>query len=151
MSDTNKPSGPNKDLLYAQICTTIRATDDISFKLLGFVPLLSGSAIFLLLFKGDALAPTSVVLLCLAGIVVTIGLFCWERRNIKTCVLFRDAAGKLEEHWPHDWIKPYSVLASKHSSKKYSSSLGKTESEIIIYLASIFVWVIPIINLLRVH
>lgn len=151
MSDPNPRSEPNKDQLYAQICTTIRATDDISFKLLGFVPLLSGSAIFVLLFKGGALTATSVILLCCAGIVVTVGLFCWERRNIKTCVLFRDAAGKLEEYWPEEWIKPYSLLANKNSSEKYSSFLGKTESELIIYLASIFVWMIPIFNLLRCH
>ena len=146
MSEANDSWNPNKDMFYSEICSKIRATDDISFKLLGFVPLLSGSAIFLLLFKGSELKHASIVLLCIAGAVVTIGLFLWERRNIKTCKMFREAAAELEAICSQDWIKPYSVLEMKNPPRKYSSIMGKTEAEIIIYMASILVWVIPIIN-----
>jgi hypothetical protein len=34
---------------YAEICSNIRATDEISFKLLGLVPLVSGTGIVVLL------------------------------------------------------------------------------------------------------
>src|SRR5215472_7996956 len=137
---------PNIDQLYAQICANIRATDDISFKLLGFVPLLSGSAILVMLLKGGGLPAVAVVLLCLAGIALTIGLYCWERRNIKTCMLFRDAASSLEAAWPADLIRPYSILGSDEPPAKYASSLGKRQSEGIIYAVSVFVWLIPIVN-----
>ena len=33
----------NDDKIYAQLCDDIRKTDDISFKLLGLVPLVSGA------------------------------------------------------------------------------------------------------------
>ena len=144
MPDAPKTWEPDKDRLYSEFCTKIRATDDISFKLLGFVPLLSGSAIFLLLFKGDELRTVPVVLLCVAGAAVTVGLFLWERRNIKTCLLFRDAAAQLEEEFPKEWIKPNKMLGKP--PEKYSSTFRKTEAEIVIYAASIMVWAIPIIN-----
>jgi hypothetical protein len=148
MSDATPSWEPDKDKLYSEMCLKIRATDEISFKLLGFVPLLSGSAIFVLLFKGGALEPVPLILLCIAGVVITFGLFCWERRNIKTCSLFRDAASELEGKLEEDWLKPYSILAGKIPSEKYVSFLGKTKAEVIIYVASILVWIIPIINLL---
>jgi hypothetical protein len=147
MLDATHLWDPDKDKLYSELCSTIRATDDISFKLLGFVPVLSGSAIFLLLFKGDSLAPATVILLCAVGAVITFGLFCWERRNVNTCKLFREAVSQLEELMPAGWLKPYSILAKKMTSEKYSSSWGKTESEVLIYITSILVWTIPVINL----
>lgn len=63
MSDATPSSEQDKAKLYSEICSKIRATDDISFKLLWFVPLLSGSAIFVLLFNGDELTATSLTLL----------------------------------------------------------------------------------------
>ena len=39
------------DKLYEQLNTSIRTTDDISFKLLGLVPLISGAALGALVLK----------------------------------------------------------------------------------------------------
>jgi hypothetical protein len=146
MSKADGSWSPDTDKLYSEICAKIRATDEISFKLLGFVPLLSGSGIFLLLFKGGELKPLPLVMLCVAGATITAGLFLWERRNIKTCLLFRDAAAMLEEQFPRGWVKPYTQLSKP--SKKYRTWFRKTEAEIVIYTASMLVWLIPIVNIL---
>jgi hypothetical protein len=154
MSDKTSHWNPEKDKFYSEICFKIRATDDISFKLLGFVPILSGTGIFLLLFKGEAFSFASVVLSCLIGMTITIGLFLWERRNIKICEIFRDAAAILEQEVVHDIPRPYSLTSKPNHQefkidpdKDYSSFVGKTEAEVIIYLASALAWLIPIINL----
>ena len=34
------------EVRYRELCASIRQTDEISFKLLGFVPLISGASIF---------------------------------------------------------------------------------------------------------
>ena len=147
MSKADGSWSPDIDKLYAELCAKIRATDEISFRLLGFVPLLSGSGIFLLLFKGDKLKPLPLVMLCVAGATITAALFLWERRNIKTCLIFRDAAAVLEEQFPRGWLKPHKELGAP--SKKYRTRFRKTEAEMVIYAASTLVWAIPIINILR--
>jgi len=146
MLETDAAWNPDKDKLYSELCAKIRVTDEISFKLLGFTPLLSGSAIFLLLFKGDELKPLPLVLLCLAGATITGALFLWEHRNIKTCILFRDAAAVLETQLPKGWVKPYTELSNP--GEKYRTRFRKTEAEMIIYAASMLIWVIPILNIL---
>lgn len=41
------------DSTYREICNNVRVTDDISFKLLSLVPLVSGSAVLVLVMKAD--------------------------------------------------------------------------------------------------
>src|SRR5262249_36390878 len=57
---------------YAEICANIRATDDISFKLLGLVPLVSGAAIVTYLSADRALAWSPMTFfLAVFGAIVT--------------------------------------------------------------------------------
>jgi hypothetical protein len=72
---------------YGELCSNIRATDDISFKLLGFVPLISGAGIIAVLSAREKLAlpPAAVVLVALFAATVTLALYLWERRNIDIC------------------------------------------------------------------
>jgi len=75
------------DSVYRETCFNIRATDDISFKLMGTVPLLSGAAILTVFLKGP-IQPGSgpvVVALSMFAAFVTLGLFRWELRNVQTC------------------------------------------------------------------
>ena len=49
MADETAASSETWQARYSEICTDIRITDDISFKLLGLVPLVSGIGIFAVL------------------------------------------------------------------------------------------------------
>src|SRR6266545_1802154 len=89
--------------VYKEICAHIRATDDISFKLLGLVPITSGAGIGLLVFfqKGDPVVPApAVCLLSLLGAAATAAIFAWELRNVQRCVwLMHQAAAFETEHF----------------------------------------------------
>src|SRR5215207_5156129 len=92
MANTNAPplAPPlSTDKLYEQLNANIRATDDISFKLLGLVPLISGAALGTLLLKDTraaaAASPSLVTLFALFAAAVTLGLFRWELRNVQEC------------------------------------------------------------------
>ncbi len=54
--DVVAASNINRENEYTQICADIKATDEISFKLLGFVPLVSGAGILTLFLKTRLLA-----------------------------------------------------------------------------------------------
>jgi len=70
--------------IYTELCTDIRATDNASFRLLGLVPLVSGTALIGLVLKQN-LPPGLILLLSLFAAGITFGLFRWELRNIQTC------------------------------------------------------------------
>ena len=83
---------------YAEICENIRALDANSFKLLSFVPLVSGSAIVAVLLKGEAGLSWITILLSLAGALVTFGLYRWELRNIQICKWLQKCADEIERN-----------------------------------------------------
>src|SRR4051812_22469906 len=87
--------------LYEEICTNIRTSDDISFKLLGFVPLISGSgAAILTLGKiWTDVSSIAIIMISLVAAVVTFGLFKWELRNVQKCNWLIARAAELEKSW----------------------------------------------------
>src|SRR5215831_1436885 len=126
------------DRVYAETCLNIRATDDISFKLMGIVPLLSGTAI-LTLFLKEQIPPAHgrlVVALSLFAALITLGLFRWELRNIQTCSWQRRRAEALE------------CLAATAIPKqpKPPRGIGKTEAEKWIYSVTVMAWLsVPVL------
>src|SRR5438128_2567031 len=86
-------SSDNPDLIkvYDQLCLSYRAIDDFRAKLLGFLPLASGGAAFLLL--NDVLASPDTNKFAKAflrplgifGFVITLGLFFYEIYGIRKC------------------------------------------------------------------
>jgi ketosteroid isomerase-like protein len=84
---------------YQQLCDSYRAIDDFRAKLLGFLPLATGSGIFLLLGplsdqKTSAqqfMAPVGVF-----GFVITLGLFFYELYGIKKCHHLIEAGKQIE-------------------------------------------------------
>ena len=84
--------------IYDQISTNIRATDEISFRLMSFVPLASGVGLFsILLSKKDTLVnPPDIVFLSLFAAAITLGLFRWEIFNIRNSLRLLEYAGNLE-------------------------------------------------------
>jgi hypothetical protein len=88
--------------VYDQLCISYRAIDDFRAKLLGFLPLVSGSGASLLLndaftdpaktrFSQQFLHPIG-----LFGFVVTLGLFCYEIYGIRKCHALINAGRGLE-------------------------------------------------------
>jgi hypothetical protein len=68
--------------LYTEVCSSWRMLTDVRFKLLGFLPAVSGVAL-LASQNGDGVITTAVprVSLALFGLVVTLGLYIYDRRN----------------------------------------------------------------------
>lgn len=82
--------------VFTQLNENIRYTDEVSFRLLGFVPFISGGAIMGALITKGAIATSGVYMLSLFGAVITYFLFRWELRNISTCKHFRDQRSHLQ-------------------------------------------------------
>ena len=85
---------------YRELCTSYRAIDDFRAKLLGFLPLATGTGIFLLVtdeakmkFVQAYFWPIGVF-----GFVITLGLFFYELYGIKKCTDLICAGRQLEEN-----------------------------------------------------
>lgn len=71
---------------YREVCQNHRAISDFRAKLLAFLPLASGTGIFLLLRKeSEPLNRTHLAAIGVFGFVVTLGLFFHELRGITHC------------------------------------------------------------------
>ena len=138
---THDVPGVGADKLYEQLSANIRATDDISFKLLGLVPLVSGAALGALLFKdaqpmGERLSPALITLLALFAAAVTLGLFRWELRNVQECTHLIGIAGALAR----SQLAGVGVPVERQARPPRPQGIGKTEAEKIIYGATIVAW-----------
>jgi hypothetical protein len=146
MADETAASSESWQQRYSEICTDIRTTDDISFKLLGFVPLVSGVGIFAVLdLLGGKLAswPTTVFV-SLFGALITFALFRWELRNIQTCKWLRDRAKDIER----DELKLAvgAFLGCDDPRKFLGIEWGKTQAEKLLYTTTIAAWLsLPVI------
>jgi len=148
MSSTNfqdpAPDITKHDLgkLYAEVYSSIRETDQISFRLLSFVPLVSGSGAGLLtvLLNNNVLKPLPLILISVLGAIATFGFYRWELRNIQTCSRLYKRAVFLEK------AIGFGDLAGRETAPRLlGRPIGKTEAEKIIYAASMVAWFIPIL------
>ena len=87
--------------VYQELCNSYRAIDDFRAKLLGFLPLASGTGIFLLIrpVDGDLSDETKTLLWAAGafGFFITLGLFCYELYGVKKCHALINAGKELEE------------------------------------------------------
>lgn len=84
--------------VYQEICVSYRAIDDFRAKLLGFLPVVTGAGVGLLLGR-DPGDPQPIWLpVGLFGAVVTLGLFAYEVHGIKKCAYLIDAGARLERY-----------------------------------------------------
>lgn len=149
--------------LYRDLVDNIKVTDDISFKLLGTVPLVSGigSGALSLLETRGGLNDFAVVTLSLVGCAITFGLFRWELRNIQKCNWFISRAAKIEElMFPGGEAQQFKGVASKRhleaeemtdistapiwGPRPLRDAWGKTQAEKLIYGAAIVAWLVPV-------
>jgi len=106
--------------VYDQLCISYRAIDDFRAKLLGFLPLVSGSGAFLLLNESvvgpnrGALVQQYLASIATFGFVVTLGLFTYELYGIRKCHALIEAGARLERvlhvHAGQFTRRPRSVL-----------------------------------------
>jgi hypothetical protein len=95
-------SQDDKRKAYEQLCTSYRAIDDFRAKLLGFLPLATGTGIFLLFDNLDVqnLAPQTksfLVAVGAFGFFITLGLFFYEIYGIKKCHALIKAGQDMED------------------------------------------------------
>jgi hypothetical protein len=91
-------TNPQDEILkaYEQLCTSYRAIDDFRTKLLGFLPLATGTGIFLLA-KGLSSEEKAVLTPIAAfGFLITLGLFSYEIHGIRKCGALMEAGEQLE-------------------------------------------------------
>jgi hypothetical protein len=88
---------------YDKICASYHAIDDFRMKLLGVLPIASGAGVFLLLngsvtdpMKNEEVLPL-LVPIGIFGIIVTLGLLCFELYGIKKCDRLIKAGIQLED------------------------------------------------------
>lgn len=101
-SQAGKPKTACQDNLravYQELCNSYRAIDDFRTKLLGFLPLVTGTGIFLLVTDEAKikLAQPYYWPVGVFGFVITLGLFFYELYGIKKCTHLIRAGIKLEE------------------------------------------------------
>lgn len=172
-SDTPDNSD-NKQLIefYKEICINIRATDDISFKILQAIPITSalGSGTLTYLQGPNQLngrLAGAVIPISLLGALITFGLFKFELKNIRKCRWLIACAARLEtqlqpaRHLTNEGL-PFRGIASQadlraqrmeqidiSSRGKKLWDWGKTEAEKFIYITAIIAWLIP--TLVAIH
>jgi len=141
----------NNDLslekIYIGILEDIRRTDDISFKLLGLVPFLSGAGLLSILFSEKVqglakdghlttLGASILTVLSLFAAAITLGLMRWELRNVQTCKWLIGRAKKLEQ---------VALAANQLTDAFFSrpiapNRIGKEISEKLVYAGTIATW-----------
>jgi hypothetical protein len=72
------PAPLSEEALYKELYGHLRGTDDVSFKLLSIVPLISGTGIIALFWGKDAVPPPVVWLLSLFAASVTVAVYRWN-------------------------------------------------------------------------
>src|SRR6266511_1207172 len=137
---------PNVSLadIYVQALTSMRATDDISLRLLAAVPFVSGIGIALLARQpSDAFPATPRFFVSIFAAIVTLAIYRWERRNMSHCRRLRTWAAQVE----YAYLSGLSTEAGKAlsapphddnlSGKFVSRTWGKTQAELLLYMTAI--------------
>ena len=135
---THNEQALGKAELYKEIVANIRATDEISFKLLGLVPLVSGTALVAVILQDATARPALLVLFALFAAAVTLGFFRWELRNVEACGRLLRHAEALAE----PVLEQSGVPAGLRRRAAGPQGVGKTEAEKLVYSVTIVAWLI---------
>jgi hypothetical protein len=127
------------DTRWQQLCNHIQTTDDISFKLLSLVPIISVAGIAVALLKADSKSTPLVSLLAIFAAGITLALWRWERKNIQMCIWLRARAAEFEKSVvSHSEPGHFFGFPEKSSLAKH----GKREAEKMIYGFTIAAWLL---------
>lgn len=90
------PKEEDRRAAYQQLCTSYHAIDDFRAKLLGFLPLATGTGIFLLLNNLTGEVQNFLGPIGAFGFVITLGLFSYELFGVAKCAALITAGKKME-------------------------------------------------------
>ena len=121
---------------YTNLNNNIRFTDDISFKLLGLVPLFSGSGILVAVLKSEYFWSPAIYAMAAFGALITFGLFRWELRNIQICLWLIKCGAQMES------TDDPQKFGQFYQRPEGPMGLGKTEAEKLIYGVTILTWLL---------
>lgn len=103
MNGASAGSNEHFELLYARVCDSYQAVDDFRMKLLGLLPIATGSGVFVLLStKTDAIGASdehlavSLGAVGLFGLTFTVGLFSYEMFGVMKCHYLIETGRTLE-------------------------------------------------------
>ena len=96
---SNTPNPEDLKTIYTELCNSYRAIDDFRTKLLGFLPLVTGTGLFFLVTDKEKidLAQSYLGPVGVFGFVITLGLFFYEFYGIKKCGALIEAGKQLEK------------------------------------------------------
>jgi hypothetical protein len=125
----------------------MRATDDISLRLLAAVPFVSGIGITLLIRQpSDSFPAVARLLVSIFAAIVTFAIYRWEHRNLSHCRHLRNWAAEIEKARLRGLPVGIGTTlgAAPHgdnlSSRFFSRTWGKTQAEQLLYLTVIVSW-----------
>src|SRR5882724_7325838 len=93
---------------YEQLCISYRAIDDFRAKLLGFLPLATGTGIFLLAKNLSDQVKGFLEAIGAFGFLITLGLFSYEIYGIRKCAALIEAGEQLEDSLAIDGLGQFS-------------------------------------------
>jgi len=142
------------DRVSSETRAQIAKTDDISFKLLGLVPLVSGAGLLTLALGKDAsplakagdllpMGASVLILLAFFAAFVTLGLFHWELRNVQQCKWLWLRLAEFER----PTLSRLGLKKELLSRPKPPRGIGKEKAEKFIYCSTIFTWLaVPVVT-----
>lgn len=133
--------------LYEVLQAGIKETDEISFKLLGLVPLVNGTALVAAVLGLSSAHAAAIVVLSLFGALVTLGFFWWELRNIGLCLWYIELA----EHFEKAILYQINVPLDLRKRPSAPGNVGKRRAEKLIYSTVILSWLLLPVALLHPH
>jgi hypothetical protein len=85
MPDDEEPDAPKLRAVYDQLCLSYRAIDDLRARHLGFLPLVTGGGLVLLIGRSEGFAREFFLPVGIFGLAVTAGLFFYEIFGMRRC------------------------------------------------------------------
>jgi hypothetical protein len=134
-------------LLYEKVCESYHAVDDFRMKLLGLLPVATGTAVFFLLtgkvdLIDEAKQDVGDALFAIGGfgLLFTVGLFAYELFGIKKCHYLIAAGARLEERLSSLQNGPPVVGQFQSRPRALGNRVNEPFASAVIYPASMAAW-----------
>ena len=139
--DTNSqsPNPENIRMIYNQMCTSYHSVDDFRAKLLGFLPLVSGTATYSLIKDGSSTHYVHEI--AWLGVLFTFGLIIYGLKGIQKCTFYIASGKTIEEHMLQDTSFKGQFMMLTDGRKLMSKFFTEPVASAIVYAAVLSAWV----------